>query len=175
VAICLRIGFNLSFTYLKKIIMRKKLLSGTFKKGLAFVFLTTLVAGFTLAQSPENRAKVLQKCIDLPGLQKYFQNANGSLPQQLYVMQHGVSFNTDIAVTWNGKPLVFMEKNEIISNNINAYFLFHTFEIAENSARVDFIYNFNDPAGQPKMARVQLDLQKAGVSWNIVQSKIEEN
>jgi hypothetical protein len=155
--------------------MKRKLLSGTLKKGFTSIFLMGVIASFALAQPGDNSAKVLQKCVDLPGLQKYYQNANGLVRQQLYVMQHGVSFNPDIAVTWNGKPLVFMDKNEILSYNIEAYFLFHTFDIAENSARVDFVYNFKSVENQPKMARVQLELQKAGATWNIVQSKITED
>jgi hypothetical protein len=155
--------------------MKKRLLSGALRKVFALAFLSAFIAGSSLTQTGENSAKILQKCVDLPDLQKYFQDANGSLPGQLYVMQHGISFDPGISVTWNGKPLVFMEKQQIVSNGIDDYFLFHTFEISENSARVDFVYNFKDATNQSKLVRVLLDFEKEGVSWNIVQHKMLED
>jgi hypothetical protein len=117
----------------------------------------------TYAQSPDDQIKVLQKCIDLKELQDYLP---GKSTQPLYVMQHGVSFNKDIKVSKNGKPLVFLSKQEVKSQHLEAYFLFWTFEINEKTARVSFVYNY-DQNKSPKAVRTDLELSKQGSEWTV--------
>ncbi len=115
------------------------------------------------AQSPDDQIKVLQKCIDLKELQGYLP---GKTTQPLYVMQHGVSFDKDIKVSKDGKPLVFLSKQEVKSQQLQAYFLFWTFEINEKTARVSFVYNY-DQKQDPKAVRTDLELSKQGSEWNV--------
>ena len=135
--------------------------------------LLILLADFSKGQSVNDTAIVLQKCIDLPVLQQYLQNTTGAQPQQLYIMQHGVSFQPDITVSKDGVPLVYMMKQEIYENDVEAYFLFWTFEIAQNLAKVEFIYNYKNSDNSTKSILIDLELQKAEDSWNIIQSKVE--
>ncbi|MBC8643922.1 hypothetical protein H9W95_07295 [Flavobacterium lindanitolerans] len=97
---------------------------------------------------------MLQKCIDLKELRDYLP---GKSTQPLYVMQHGVSFDKDIKVSKNGKPLVFLSKQEIKSQQPQAYLLFWTFEINEKTARVSFVYNY-DQNQSPKAVRADRNL-----------------
>lgn len=122
-----------------------------------------LCINYTYAQSPDDQIKVLQKCIDLKELQDYLP---GKSTQPLYVMQHGVSFDKDIKVSKNGKPLVFLSKQEIKSQQPQAYLLFWTFEINEKTARVSFVYNY-DQNQSPKAVRTDLELNKQGAEWTV--------
>lgn len=122
-----------------------------------------LCINYTYAQSPDDQIKVLQKCIDLKELQDYLP---GKSTQSLYVMQHGVSFDKDIKVSKNGKPLVFLSKQEIKSQQPQAYLLFWTFEINEKTARVSFVYNY-DQNQSPKAVRADLELNKQGAEWTV--------
>lgn len=115
------------------------------------------------AQSPDDQIKVLQKCIDLKELQGYLP---GKSIQPLYVMQHGVSFDKDIKVSKNGKPVVFLSKQEVKSQHLQAYLLFWTFEINEKTARVSFVYNY-DQNQSPKTVRADLELSKQGSEWTV--------
>ncbi|OJX49498.1 MAG: hypothetical protein BGO88_14755 [Flavobacterium sp. 38-13] len=81
-------------------------------------------------------------------------------------MQHGVSFDKDIKVSKNGKPLVFLSKQEIKSQQPQAYLLFWTFEINEKTARVSFVYNY-DQNQSPKAVRADLELNKQGTEWTV--------
>lgn len=126
-----------------------------------------LCISHTYAQSPDDQIKVLQKCIDLKELQDYMP---GKSTHPLYVMQHGVSFDKDIKVSKNGKPVVFLSKQEVKSQHPQAYLLFWTFEINEKTARVSFVYNY-DQSQSPKTVRADLELNKQGSEW-IVSSVI---
>ena len=126
-----------------------------------------------LAQEQDQRL-VLQKCLDLEVLQPYYPKAKSGEYQQLYVLQHGVSFPADMAVSAGGKALAFIGKSQLASGNIEAYFLFYEFAIAGDTARVDFVYNYDQTSTLKKMLVVSLDLQKTGNSWVIVQQKTEE-
>jgi len=96
-----------------------------------------LLTGFVFAQPAEDKAAILQICIDLPELQQYYQVEPGVEPQNLYVMMHDVSFEDIDTVMKFGQPVLFPDKNEVITDQIDNYFLFYIFEIIGNKARVD--------------------------------------
>ncbi|PSR55939.1 hypothetical protein AHMF7605_21750 [Adhaeribacter arboris] len=127
-----------------------------------------------MAQSLSDQARVLQKCVGLAELQEYYpRTANGNV-KQLYVMQHGVSFPSNLVVTKNGKPLVFKTKEEVKATKIDAFFLFREFKITQNTAQVDFAYYYHFKGGYEEFIPVTLALQKTGDTWTITQTKIQE-
>ena len=134
------------------------------------LFMVLLCATSTYAQSPEDQNKVLQKCIDLKELQGYLP---GKTAQPLYVMQHGVSFGKEINASKNGKSLVFLSKNEINMQHPDSYFLFWLFEINEKTARVSFVYNY-DQNQSKKAVRADLELNRNGSEWMVTSVTINK-
>jgi len=127
-----------------------------------------------LAQSQNDYAAVLQKCIDLKALQNYYpQQSNGS-PAQLYVMQHGVSFPETTNVSKGGKKVAFVSKTNIKENKVNAYFLFWTFNLTPNKATVAYSYYYNKQTAPEGAMVVNLELEKTGNTWEIKKSTAEK-
>jgi hypothetical protein len=121
----------------------------------------------------KDQALVLQHCLDLAGLQPYYPKNTDGTYMQLRVLQHGVSFPTDLTVSKAGMPVAFMDKDQIAGDAVDAYFLFFEFDITGKSASVSFVYHYDQTTSLKKMQVVSLELQKAGNTWSIVQAKIE--
>lgn len=124
--------------------------------------------------SRSDQALLLEKCLTLAALQPYYPTDSAGRVQQLYVLQHGISFPADMAVEAAGKPVVFISKSQLNAGRTNAYFLFFTFTISEKAARIDFVFNYDQAGSQKRMVVVSLELGKQADTWNLVQSKIEE-
>jgi hypothetical protein len=118
-------------------------------------------------------ASVLQKCIDLVELQPFYPKNPDSSYEKLYVMQHGVSFPVSIGVAHLGKPISFLDKEQIKRSGINAYFYFHEFRLEKDAAKVDYVFNYDLSAGTPKMQVVSLLLAKTSQGWIITESNME--
>jgi hypothetical protein len=145
-------------------------------KKIAFLLSLLLICGLALqikAQSMNDRAMILQRCIDLPALQQYFNHNQDGTCKQLRIMQHGVSFETDLPVSKSGKALTYMTKTEIIDSKADAFFLFHTLTINQLTATVSFVYYLNYTQNQDDLVAVNLVMQKTGDSWNITETSIE--
>lgn len=126
-----------------------------------------------LGQSSDQQALILQKCVDLPELQEFYPSNPDGSKKELHILQHGVSFPTDIAVRKFGKPLVFNVKQEIHNPPFPAYFLFREFVIEEDVARIDFAY-YPEPAQNPEaVILINLKMTKSGGAWVIENSQIE--
>lgn len=138
---------------------------------LLLLFISVAASGHLQGQSPDDMAKVLQECIDLKELTPYYPlNADGNY-KQLVVMQHGVSFPSGIDVLFAEQPLLLRSKQEVMNGN-NPYFLFWDFSISANNADVAFSYHLN-PAAPDEVVGVDLNLEKSGTEWQIINSKIE--
>lgn len=127
------------------------------------------------AQSEEtsDQVQVMQKCIDLEGLQSFYpKNRDGSF-KTLKVMQHAISFPHSIAVSHRGRSLDFIGKGEATGGFTEAYFLFNQFQITGRDAWVELVFYYDQSGSVGKMQVVSLKLQKNGSTWTITQSKIE--
>ena len=133
-----------------------------------FVFISICSIG----QTRNDQALILQKCIDLPELQQSYPVAADGTISQINVLQHGISFPVDIEVSKSGMPLAFVSKSDINDRHIESFFLFWTFDIVNDQARVQFTYN--NSKIEKKATIVELNLQKENNVWTIVNSKIEE-
>lgn len=138
---------------------------------LIILFATATICSF--GQSRQDKAQILQLCIDLPELQQYYPLGSDGTHKQIAVMQHGVSFDTDIEVSKFGKNIQFLDKNEISVFGITSYFLFWTYRIEENAAHIDFVYNYIDADDQPSMQRVIVNLQRRSSSWIVQNTNLE--
>ena len=142
------------------------------------IFTLILLVAFGLiakieAQTPGDITMILQKCIDLPDLQQIYPvNNDGSL-KQLNVLQHGGSFPSNTNVSKSGIKVRFVDKNQLAAEEITSYFLFWEFVIDNNSAKVDFIYNFMDADNTTKMYHEKLEMRKLGDKWIVSGTKEE--
>ena len=119
-----------------------------------------------VAQSSDDRAQILQKCIDFQELQRYYpRDARGAI-KQLNIMQHGISFPENMNVSKNGIRPVLLSKQQVNDTDTKAYFLFHEFKVSEAVASVAFIYHYNDA----DQLVVTLELEKTGSTWSIKKS-----
>jgi len=142
-------------------------------KKITLIILLAIANICSFGQSRQDKAQILQLCIDIPELQQYYPlDAEGN-PMQIAVLQHGVSFDMAIEVSKFGRPLQFLDKNEISVLGLSSYFLFWTFKIEENMAHIDYVYNYMDADNQPKIHNVILDMQKLNGRWIVINSKIE--
>lgn len=123
------------------------------------------------AQTSSDEALVLQKSIDLMVLQQYYPKNQDNTFKPLVVLQHGVSFPTNILVAHHNNSLVFKTKADI--SNESAYFLFWEFQIIGNTARVEFSYNYNMGTTTASTQKVVLALEKSGATWNITNTNIQ--
>lgn len=153
--------------------------AGTSMRTARFVFplLLLVISFFTAkevkAQESTDQAQVLQQCIGLSSLQAlYPKNADGSY-KALHVMQHGISFPENIGVSHQGKPLLFINKSYATSGSVEAYFLFHQFQVTDGKAWVEFVYYHKQNQDAPMMQVVMLELQKTGSTWTITKTKTE--
>lgn len=135
------------------------------------IFIITSFCFSLHGQTPGDMTKVLQKCLDLPDLlSDYPKNPDGSY-KQLAIMQHGVSFPSDIQVSKFGQKVLLKSKQEVVNGN-DTYFLFYDFTLNSTTARIAYAFYYN-PADSEAVILVNLELEKNGNEWSVVQSKIE--
>lgn len=133
--------------------------------------LQCLAPARTIGQSVGDSAALLQNVIDLPQLQPYYPRNQNNAVNPLVIMQHGVSFLKTIAASHNNHALVFKSKAEII--NEPAYFLFWRFDINQNSAMIEFKYNYNMNTQSPVAQKGTLIMEKSGNTWTVTNTNIE--
>ena len=155
----------------------KKAIEGIFMAGTSaclLVILFTMVTMSTFGQNSHDQTQILQQCIDLPDLQQYYPYENDSVRKPVCILQHGVSFPSGIEVSKFGKSVLLCDKSQIAAMGINSYFLFWEFKIDQNSAKIDFVYNYVDSGSLPKKQKISVELKKIKDSWAVVNSKMEE-
>lgn len=119
------------------------------------------------AQNRQNQAQILQKCIELPKIQKYYPlDADGNQKPLIINYWHPVLFPTDLTVIKDGKNVEFREMSAENNKNAEAYFLFHEFDVFQNSSVVRFDYCYTN-AIHLKVIEITLELSKAGDNWEI--------
>jgi len=124
------------------------------------------------AQAPEDVTAILRRCVDLPELQELFtKDSNGDF-SQVYVLQHGVSFPTNITVVKFGKNISFIEKYQLDPATVKSYFLFWEFSVDNGSAKVDFVLNYIDSTNNPATTRVILEMKKVDDNWIVEKTTI---
>lgn len=120
-----------------------------------------------------DQSMVLQKCIDLPELQQYYpMDADGNF-KPIYIMQHSINFPDNLNLDGFSKKIVFMTKDQIYKNNVDAFFQFEKFDILQNSANITFTYFYDLNIKSLIKQIVPIELLKAGDSWNELTIKLE--
>jgi hypothetical protein len=120
-------------------------------------------------QVVSDQAAVLQKIIDLPGLQQYYpKNSDGSL-KQLCISQFPTEFAAGVMAGFDASKVVFRTREAITANQAEAYFMFRSFNLDQSTctAVVNYFYNFNYASGQFNIVTCNIELQQSGTVWNV--------
>lgn len=140
---------------------------------LAFAVLLIFCASAN-AQTIEEKGKIIQVCLDLPDIQNLFpKDGNGNFTA-IHIMQYPIALPTDLPVTKFGKNLVFMNREEIYDNQVKAYFLFQTLDIAESKALAQFTLYYDQTSTEKKIMKVALDLDKVNGNWLVSNKDIKK-
>jgi hypothetical protein len=144
------------------------------KKLSTLILMLTLFVSIKIsAQASGDVTMILQKCIDLPDLQQFYPvNVDGS-HSKVYVLQHGVSFPLSTEITRFGKKVQFITKNDLATGEIKSYFLFWEFKVEQNTADIDYVFNYPGSDEHPGIQHIILTLKKNDGIWNVVSTKIE--
>ena len=128
-----------------------------------------------LAQPIDDKSMVLQKCFDLPDLQQYYPVDEAGNPSQIYVMEYPLAFSPDLNVSKFDKQVIFMSREDIISNKVEAYFIFRIMDISERLAKVsiNYFYDFDYATQQSKLVMVNLEMDKAGTAWELTNINVK--
>lgn len=137
-------------------------------KTIVLIFVITLTGICSFGQSRQDQTQILQKCIDLPEIQNLFPTDAHGDPQSLRIMQHTVSFSTEMQITKFGMPVLLLTKDQIYQSSSKAFFRFDSFQVNENQANVAFDFHYNRDQQVPGRVRVKLLLQKANDQWTII-------
>lgn len=135
------------------------------------IILTVAMAICVKSQNITDMEAVIQKCVDLPELQGYYpQNTDGSFVP-VHIMQYPMRFDEGLNIEKHGEPPVFMTREEINDNNIDAYFLFERIEWVSNQAFVKFSFYYDCKSGSPQYLHFVIDMIKNNDLWEVISSE----
>lgn len=141
-------------------------------KNFILIILFFLASTCIFAQSRQDQAQILQKCVELQELQKYYPlDADGSQKPLIINYWHPVLFPTDLTIINGGKNVEFRVMSMESSKNAEAYFLFYKFEVFQTSSVVKFDFSY-DNANHLKVLEVMLDLSKKSDAWEIANIQV---
>jgi hypothetical protein len=136
---------------------------------LVLFFLAGTHRGF--AQETTDYTQVIQKCLDLPGLQSHYAtNADGS-KQQVRILQHPFAFPAGITVSKFNSPILFVSRDGVAG--LDAYINFTSFSIENNKATAGLIMTYGRNSNSPGSVRMTVSLEKVANQWNIINSTLE--
>ncbi|MBE0663946.1 MAG: hypothetical protein IH597_15925 [Bacteroidales bacterium] len=137
-----------------------------------FFILAMLLISAVLAfgQALSEQAAILKQCLDTPAIQQQFPTDSQGHPNAVYIMQHAVSFPTDIPVSKFGQRIIFLEKDDMFNKNVEAFIMFEKLEISGSNADVIMIFNKNQGNGY-QAYEIKLSLAKNASSWSVSETK----
>lgn len=139
------------------------------KKNFTLIFLI-LFSLTSAAQGNADITAILQRCINIPDVQEHMSGTN-----EIYVLQHGVSFPSNTKITaGSGKSVMFINKDQLNDTNVTSYLLFWEFKVESSSASIDFTLNYTDASGKRNDRHYVVTMARSGESWNVSNIKTEE-
>ncbi|PTN09038.1 hypothetical protein [Mangrovibacterium marinum] len=125
------------------------------------------------AQTSDDRAQLLQLCIDLPEIQANYPTFENESKAAAYIMQYPLTIPENLPIHKFEKKPVYMTRSEIYDNHVDAYFLFKQIEIGSESAQIEFTMYSNYNSNTPQIVDVYLNFQKSSTGWLISNQKLE--
>jgi hypothetical protein len=114
---------------------------------------------------------ILQTCIDLPELQKYYSVAADGSKEQLNIVQYPVSFD-DINLIKHSKSVNFIQNSDIDKLTNSNYFMFRRILPNQNQFKIIFNYFYNKDSEGKRNITIILDLSKSDSVWSIINSSL---
>ena len=118
----------------------------------------------------DDSTAVLQECLDLSELQQYFPTNSDGSKQQVRILQHPVTFSSDIKATKFGAAVLFIDRSG--TAGLDAYVNFTSFIITGNDASATFNLTYGRNSNTPSSAKVAVTFQKNGTSWTVINSTL---
>jgi hypothetical protein len=119
----------------------------------------------------QDTLSLLQQCLDLPIIQKYYTRHTDGTAKQVYIMQYPVRFPDGIEVSKFGQPVMFRSRAGIRSDKAEVFLIFKSFSINGDDASVSFTLN-SDYTTKPNILEVTLQLHRSGGAWTIDHKQI---
>jgi len=133
-------------------------------------FCNTINAQHTIS----DQTAILQKCIDLPELQKYCYQTEGSFQEPVVLLEEFPQpFPKNSEVTKFGQKLNYISSSELDEMLPTNYFQFLFSEILETQAEVSFAF-YHNVNGIYKKIEIDLTFLKEKDNWLISEKKIKE-
>ena len=161
-----------------KIRFQKKLKSFYYSMTLiVFMFIGTSINAQTVF-NPETAGiskaelnAILQACIDLPELQKYYSVAADGNKEQLNIVQYPVSFN-DVILNKHSKSVNLIQNTDIDKLSESSYLMFRRILPNQNQVKIMFNYFYGKDSDGKKNITLVLDFSKTDSVWSIVNSSL---
>ncbi len=134
-------------------------------KHLFLLIITFGICYSSNGQSIQEKSEIIQKCIDLDLLQKYF-TENEKQGDVLVILENGI-LPENLTLSKFGNPVAFMLNQDIFMRYILSYLVFENFEVNNNQAKVIFTYHISK-------IKVIVSFDKKDEDWIISKSNIIE-
>jgi hypothetical protein len=120
-----------------------------------------------------DQSRIVQLCVDLSELQPHYPSNPDGTMKAVHVMHRDVVLPPDNGVTKFGQPLVLMQRDQIVNNQIGTFLMFHEMNIAGSLATVKlgFVYG---SLSDPHLMNISLSLTKSGEKWSISSTTIDQ-
>lgn len=146
--------------------------------GSAFAQDAASVATRTFGLGASELQSILQKCVDLPGMQKYYPMDAANHLQPVNIMQLPIAFPAEVSASKGSQPVNFIN---VSKTNFSrqaapaAYAMFRTIEHSGDAVQVHFNYFYKTGAEQKqKPLFVVVNFKKSGTEWNVATSSVKE-
>lgn len=146
--------------------------------GSAFAQDVASVAPQTFGLGASELQSILQKCVDLPGMQKYYPVDAAKHLQPVNIMQLPIAFPAEVSASKGGQPVNFINVSKANFSRQAApaaYAMFRTIEHSGDAVQVHFNYFYKTGAEQTLQPLfVVVDFKKSGTQWTVVTSSVKE-
>ena len=174
---CEPIESNTPLTCWGRLLLLLLMLGGTMGRASAQKAVATEVKAQTFGLEASELQNILQKCLDLPAMQKYYPVAADNTLLPVNVMQLPIAFPVGMAVVEGGQPVNFLAVSKSEYSRMvapAAYAMFRTIEHTDNSVLVHFNYFYKGVEQKMKPLFVVVAFEKMGTKWNVTTSSVKE-
>ena len=134
------------------------------------IFALLLWAVSSSAQSKNDQAIVLQKCIAMPQVNQFYQLDKTGIPVSIYAITTSVHLEEGLDVSYRGRKVTFVTQAQMEAIKADSYINFVSFKLATDKASVTFDYFHKSNTGN-KVIRLDVELNKVGGDWIISETK----
>jgi|WetSurMetagenome_2_1015567.scaffolds.fasta_scaffold40409_2 hypothetical protein len=129
----------------------------------------TMMPLIVSAQSQADTLLLIEKCIGLPDMQKYYPvDASGNYGS-VNIMQYPVHLNLADGSTHADKEIRVYQRTGIADNKVSSYCSFRSVEIGQNDARINlsYFYDYDYTNRSFKVLSVNASFIRVNDEWNI--------